>query len=658
MKVCLVNMPISAIQRPSLGLSLLASVLKQSGIATKVLYPHVWFAEYFNYAFYDALQHTRPDDALIDWLFSAVAFPGFEGDLDMLLERAYSRTPRLRKVEREMMRDELLRSREKIPAFVDWVAREVLRQEPDIVGCTSVFQQHVASLALLRRIRDLDASIVTMIGGANCETIMGKTAHEAFPWLDFVVSGEADGLIVDLCRSVERHGRDVDPLFLPTGVFGPTHRKFGYPISDKSYDGLPRATAPSLEALPPPDYDDYFEELRHSLYGWRIVPGVLFEASRGCWWGERKQCTFCGLNGEGMGYRSKPAERVIDEIRHLSNRYGTRCLEAVDNILELKYFNTLLPRLAEMDDKYSIFFETKSNLKRRQVEQLAQAGVHWIQPGIESLHSGVLRLMDKGVSAWQNIQTLKYCRQYGVSVSWTIIGCFPGEEDAWYHEMAELIPLLQHLQAGGVIALRYDRYSPYHMDPQRFGITLAPPASYAQVYPLPPDKLADLAYFFEEAEVGDYTPQLLATPVPGRPGLQAVRDAMITWRKNWVGVELSGQREGDALVVRDTRTCAVAAQHTLHGPARRVLEACEDAPIRRRLYETLDDTQEAIDTALAQLQRDKLVMEIDGRLLSLVLNVPVVPLQDRQVLLGKVLPMPTPPASQPVDAPPGEPQPA
>lgn len=658
MKVCLVNMPISAIQRPSLGLSLLASILKQAGIGAKVLYPHVWFAEYFNYDFYDSLQYTRPEDALIDWLFSATAFPGFEGDLDLLLDRAYARTPRLKRVERALLREEMLRHREKIPEFIDWVAREVLRQEPDIVGCTSVFQQHVASLALLRRIRELDESIVTMIGGANCETIMGKTAHESFPWLDFVVSGEADGLIVDLCHSIDRHGRDVDPLFLPTGVFGPAHRKFGYPVSDKSYDGLPRATAPSLETIPPPDYDDYFKELRRSLYGSRIIPGILFETSRGCWWGERKQCTFCGLNGEGMGYRSKPAERVLDEIRYLADRYGTRYLEAVDNILELKYFNTLLPELAQMDDKYSIFFETKANLKRHQVEQLAQAGVHWIQPGIESLHSGVLRLMDKGVSAWQNIQTLKYCRQYGVSVSWTIIGCFPGEQDGWYHEMAEIIPLLQHLQAGGVIALRYDRYSPYHMNSQRFGITLVPPASYAQVYPLPPDKLADLAYFFEEAEVGDYTPKLLATPVAGRPGLQAVREAMVTWRKTWTTVELAAQDEGDALLVRDTRTCAVASEHTLRGLSRQALEACDDAPTRRRLYETLDGTHETIDATLAQLQHDKLVVEIDGRLVSLVLNVPVTPMQDRQVLLGKILPMPAARAPQPVDTRPGEPQPA
>ena len=48
-------------------------------------------------------------------------------------------------------------------------------------------------------------------------------------------------------------------------------------------------------------------------------PSVFVETSRGCWWGERMHCTFCGLNGATMAYRSKSAPRALAELTHLAD---------------------------------------------------------------------------------------------------------------------------------------------------------------------------------------------------------------------------------------------------------------------------------------------------------------------------------------------------
>jgi ribosomal peptide maturation radical SAM protein 1 len=642
-KVCLVSMPLAPIQRPSPALGLLAAVLRQEGIAVDVLYPNLWFVEFFGYEFYRLLLKTRPEDAVVEWFFADAAFEGASGDIRPLLERDPHRLHRYEPEERDALLDGLDKHRPRAPAFVAWVAREVLRREPSIVGCTSLFQQHVASLALLRQIRTTDDTVVTMMGGANCETLMGRTTHESFPWVDYVVSGEADGFLADLCRLFFRRGREVDPVLLPRGVFGPRHRDIGYPVASDFYDGSPRAISSSLEDLPPPDYDDYFEELRGNLLGYRIRPGLPFEASRGCWWGERKQCTFCGLNGEGMTYRSKPPEKLIDELKHLVQRYGTARLEGVDNILEMKYFDTLLPRLEAMDEPYSIFFETKANLKRRQIEQLARAGVRWIQPGLESLHSGVLKLMDKGVSAWQNLQTLKHCRQNGVRVYWNLISFFPGEKDEWYLEMAELIPLLAHLQPSSMVALRYDRYSPYHANPAKYGLSLEPNESYREVYPLDDSKIADLVYFFREAGDSDHLEKLLASPVPGRPGVQATRRAVEDWSDSWIdgGSELSGRDIDGVLDITDSRPCAVRSTHQFSGLAREVLALSDEAPPVERLYSTLAErvAPSTLDDIVAELKEHKLVVEVDRRLVGLVLHEPVAPLVPRHVPFGMLLPL-------------------
>ena len=86
-----------------------------------------------------------------------------------------------------------------------------------------------------------------------------------------------------------------------------------------------------LDRLPYPEFGDYFQRLGHSPLSNQIDPLLLFESARGCWWGAKTQCTFCGLNGGSIGFRSKSALRVIDELRYLRRTHGVRRACATDN---------------------------------------------------------------------------------------------------------------------------------------------------------------------------------------------------------------------------------------------------------------------------------------------------------------------------------------
>src|SRR5262249_41642561 len=147
------------------------------------------------------LEVGRTEEALVDWIFAGVAFPDFEPDHDAFLTQFFARNPEYGLATDEM-RARCLKLRARAPDFVDWAIDTILAHKPTIVGCTSTFQQHVPSLALLRRLRERAPQIVTLMGGANCETLMGRTTHAAFPWVDYVVSGEADGLVAPLCRTI------------------------------------------------------------------------------------------------------------------------------------------------------------------------------------------------------------------------------------------------------------------------------------------------------------------------------------------------------------------------------------------------------------------------------------------------------------------------
>ncbi len=169
-----------------------------------------------------------------------------------------------------------------------------------------------------------------------------------------------------------------------------------------------------LDALPYPDFTDFFSQFQQSRFSRDWQASVFVETSRGCWWGERMHCTFCGLNGATMTYRSKSAPRALAELLHLTATHPGCDIQVVDNILDLKYFKTLLPELAARKLNVSLFYETKANLKKEQVRLLRDSGVLTIQPGIESFSDRVLKQMKKGVTGLQNIQLLGMPYEIGI----------------------------------------------------------------------------------------------------------------------------------------------------------------------------------------------------------------------------------------------------
>jgi hypothetical protein len=123
-----------------------------------------------------------------------------------------------------------------------------------------------------------------------------------------------------------------------------------------------------------------------------------------------------------------------------------------------------------------------------------------IQPGIESLSSSILKLMDKGTTRLQNIQLLKWSEELKIGLAWNLLFGFPGEPPEEYDDMAKLIPVLTHLPPPtGSGTVRLDRFSPYWRAPDSYGIkNMRPLWTYDLVYaPLPPAVRSQIAYYFD-----------------------------------------------------------------------------------------------------------------------------------------------------------------
>jgi ribosomal peptide maturation radical SAM protein 1 len=274
--------------------------------------------------------------------------------------------------------------------------------------------------------------------------------------------------------------------------------------------GIPCNT---LDTLPTPEFSEYYTQLATALPESELVKGELvllpYESSRGCWWGAKHHCTFCGLNAQTMQHREKSADRVISELRLLLETHPTRKVVVVDNIMPRSYFKTLLPRLPSELPGIQVFYEEKSNLTLDHVEALRKAGICDIQPGIEALSSALLTRMDKGVTARQNIALMRYARAVGLTLTWNLLYAFPGDHVEDYEETLRVVPLLRHLEPpGGLSHLSLDRFSPYFDRPEQYGISnLRPMPGYEAVIPPHLDP-ATIAYHF----IGTYASGAFARP--------------------------------------------------------------------------------------------------------------------------------------------------
>lgn len=612
-RVALVNMPFSLLSHPSLALGLLKAGLSRRGIAAHVYNLGIRFATILGAPLYQRIAMAQPTDLTGEWAFSDALFGH-----DVAADAAYSAEllePRSEPGEsgRASLPGALAEVRAAVEPFLAACLEELPWAQFEVVGFTSVFQQHVASLALAKRLKARHPGLVVVFGGANCEGPMGRATLRAFPFVDVVCSGEGDEVFPALVEELLAGG---PPRERPGMLVQPRPARPGRRLSLAAGAAAHAPTVRDLDALPFPDFDEYFAEMRARFP--TVETRLLFETSRGCWWGEKQHCTFCGLNGSTMAFRHKSPERALAELDWLLQRHGehTRQVSATDNILPLAYFKTLLPALAERGHAAELFYETKANLREDQVILLRRAGLTKIQPGIESLSTPVLELMRKGVTCLQNIQLLKWCRQYGIEVAWNWLLGIPGERPEHYEGLPELVRAIAHLEPpDGWGVVRIDRFSPYFSDPESFGLReLRPYPAYRLVYrDVDPADLGDLAYYFQ----AEFAAQATA------PHRQELIAALADWKDRADEYALFSLAIDDRLHVFDLRPGAAEPGIVLTGSTRAVHEACARVTSRDSLAVCVRqlgltdaspaELAEAVDTLLAR----RLLVAEGPRLLAL-----------------------------------------
>ena len=567
--VLLISLPWDDLKYPSIQLGVLRAVVEREGIRCEVRSLNLEFMEHAARATsgrtgeaplsvrdYAEIMRWSLDVSLGDWIF---AIPRFLGEDSQNDARYLAFLESLGIPDEDVRR--ALRFRDVVPSFLEHSATEILAADPACVGFTVAFNQSVASLALAKLLKSRAPSLPIVFGGANCQGPMGSALHAAFPWIDVVVRGEGEPVLPKLVRALVE-GREPEP-------------QPGLCLRDRSGRTVvvPEArTTFSIGDSPTPVYDEYFERLEHASFRPDLIGDVklLYEGSRGCWWGAKSHCTFCGISDLVMPFRQKKPERVVDELTELARKHQRLDFVIVDYILALDHLKEVTPRLRESGYDLRLFCETKANLKREQLRLLRDAGFKSIQAGIESLSTPILRSMAKGVTAFQNVRLIKWCAELDIHLHWNVIYGLPGEPPEEYAQIADTMRSLTHLEPPRLVPLSLDRFSPYFDRAAEYGLeVLGPRADFRFVYPLEDAAIREIVYAFDYRHVDGRVPDRY---------IGEVRDVVERWTADRpLGFGSLRYRRGPGfLKIRDRRPNLSPCDVSLDEREAVLYLACED----------------------------------------------------------------------------------
>ena len=599
--VALVSMPTLSARFPSFQLALLKPTLERAGIPVQTFSLFMYFGNFIGWRINEALADVYPC-MVGEWIWAKAAFGDFANDdeyfeiyhnnLEAICQQAGCSIDDVRKI-----RDHA------VPEFIDFCLDSIDWTRFGVIGFSVVFQQTLASVAFARALKQRYPEIPILFGGATFEDDIAEEIMNGCPQVDYVHCGDADETLPQVIRR----------------IYNKESMKGMPGVMWRDDSGIVYAgRAPNLSDMnktPVPDFDEYFYARKEGGYNnYDQAQEVLLpiETARGCWWGVKNHCTFCGLNRAGMEFRSKNVDNVIEQLDELSQRYGILDFNAIDNIIAPEYIDKLFTRLADANTDIRLHYEVRPSLSRAQLKLMRKGGLFSIQPGVESLSTHILKLMRKHTTGMRNLELIKWSTYYGINNLYNILLRFPGETAEDYRTQCAVISKIHHLQAPWAIArARADRGSPMYTEPESQSISrLVPSPCYDYLFPKDRFNLNRVSYYFEHEmgntlEDGEY---------------DEIFEAVDTWQYRWrqrPRPYLRYRKAWATIIIDDGRNCSPHVTTYANNYAQ-LYEFCADARSAKEIAAEFEGAS-WIEAALAEFVERDFMVHLDNRYLSIAL---------------------------------------
>ncbi|MFX1511265.1 MAG: RiPP maturation radical SAM C-methyltransferase [Promethearchaeota archaeon] len=590
--VVLVQPPFADIGLPSIGLSTLKEILKYYDIESKILYANLVLAEKVSSTLYRGISLSFSGYLLGEWIFSSYAFPSGDSKQKKYIEKTKDITVTDPLSGKPLSINDFLKVKNLLGVYLNEVVNLILKEKPKIVGFSTIFHQTCASIAIANNLKKVNPDLITVLGGGNCSKPMGEALLEISPSIDYIFSGEADTEFLKFCSRILKN-KAPKKRFIEC-----------VPIED-------------MNSLPYPDYFDFFEQKER----YRIkldVNALCLESSRGCWWGEKTHCLFCGLTLCNMKYRKKKPDRVKEEISYLVDKYKVEYIQTTDCIMPREFPSTLFEKFKKPAGLKSIFCEVKPILSFKELFILKSRSVNSFQPGLESLNDHLLKILKKGLNAANNIRFLRDCRTLAIRPDWNMLYGIPGEKEKDYEDMINIIPYIFHLTPPGygpsgigTTPLMIQRYSPLFNEFKKYKIgNLRPAEAYSYIFPEKAD-LQKLALFFD----GEF--EIVLKNELKDEFFSIINEWLKSWKNDPPNLFLIKPNE-EYCLVGDTRPIATDRRRIIDNEHYKILKELRKPIVEKKVDAYIQSNN--LNSQFEELLNWKYVIKVDNKFLSLLIE--------------------------------------
>ena len=426
-QIALISTPWPLYNRPSIQLGALKAYLQSKYPDLRVEARHFYLklAESLGYRLYQQISERT---WLAESIYAALLFPERFEVIETLFNREARSKPLIKEAGLKQITTRVKKATEAYIGSLSW-------DDYLLAGFSVSLCQFTSSLYFIKRIKQKFPGLIIGVGGSTFSGTVAGNFFELFPAVDLVINGEGEMPLGQLVKCLKA-SPDLDDIPPINGVI--TSNSVVNGEENNTFNQLN-----NLNDLPPPNYDDYFTVLKTFNPDHTFFPVLPVETSRGCWWqktsapgqtipknqGRFTGCAFCNLNLQWQGYRHKDPARVVDEIDHLTGRYQTLSVSIVDNVLPKKTSRDVFNKVANLKKDLHLFAEIRANTSASELEVMRDAGMQELQIGIEALSTSLLKKLNKGTRAIQNLEIMRNCEALGIVNSSNLILHFPGSDE-------------------------------------------------------------------------------------------------------------------------------------------------------------------------------------------------------------------------------------
>ncbi|MBW1800390.1 MAG: RiPP maturation radical SAM C-methyltransferase [Deltaproteobacteria bacterium] len=599
-RTALISAPWPLFNRPSIQLGTLKAFIGQAlpEVRVDTLHFYLNVAATLGYALYGPISERA---WLSEACFAALIYPEQRVAIDRFWARQTSKHALLRSVD---FRDMAKRLEAVTNRFVD----NINWQKYPLAGLSICMGQLTSSLYLIRKIKHRAPSIKVVVGGSACAAEMGRGLLRTFQDIDFLVSGEGELPLIHLIKGM----KDRTPMSASKPIPGLYNRLM---TSGMDMDAFSQVS--DLDSLPAPDFGEYFQRLQSLGPDKTFIPKLPLEISRGCWWrklskkGRPSGCAFCNLNVQWHGYRSKSESKIIHEMETLSEKHQVLNISFMDNLLPPKGLKGIFDRIAGQGKDYRLFGEIRATIPRDVLVAMRAAGMKEVQVGIEALSSRLLKKLNKGTTAIENIEIMKHCEASGTpNLTGNLILQFPGSDRRDVEETLSHLEFVLPFRPLKGIPFWLGYGSPVWHDPKAHGIRkVRNHAFYAHLFP--PGVLRDLVLNIQGYHGGYRDQQRQWRPVGERIDI---------WKKGYHQLHKTPQSDpilfyedgGGFLVIRQRRCGSDDMTQRLKDTSREIYLFCDKNRSIRHILDRFPGFGEEKVLPFLNMMVDKRLMFREG----------------------------------------------